>query len=497
MSDDENNNDKTYDWSALYDAEGNIYYHNERTDETTWELPEGEKFNPPEKDFEEIKAKENEGSWEKHVDDDSGNVFYYHTGTEVTTWERPDGYQSEGEADDEMDVKQEEDEKKEESTNNDNKEDPSDQQVKQEEPEDEGPPLPSSPIGGPDGDDEEDEEKLPSSPIGGPDDDDDDEDDNPNAEEEPRRAGDWVEHEDDTGNKYYHNEKTDETTWDRPPEFDQMATDGEDEKRAGLSSPKHGLDEDDGDGNQQDKDDEEPRRAGDWLEHEDDEGNKYYHNEKTGETTWDRPEEFDKLDSSGDAAAEPLSSPKHGLDESNNKEEEEGEPRRAGDWLEHEDDEGRKYYHNLVTDEVTWERPEEFDKLDSGDDKAALASSAPIDGQPSKAGKWEKLIDPETGREYYYNGEVTQWEEPDDFEETADDVKDEPMSGISPQRSPSPMEMEEEKQAKEEEKEPEPEIDPAVKKVKDAEEALNKPDSVMEPGTCLLFKLLFWLAEAE
>lgn len=32
------------------------------------------------------------------------------------------------------------------------------------------------------------------------------------------------------------------------------------------------------------------------------------------------------------------------------------------------------------------------------------------------------------------------------------------------------------------EPEPEPEIDPAVKRVMDAEEALGKADSVMEPG---------------
>ncbi|KAG7365368.1 TH1 protein [Nitzschia inconspicua] len=46
------------------------------------------------------------------------------------------------------------------------------------------------------------------------------------AEEDPPMAGDWVEYKDDEGRAYYFNTVSQETTWDRPPEFDAIENDG-------------------------------------------------------------------------------------------------------------------------------------------------------------------------------------------------------------------------------------------------------------------------------
>lgn len=452
MSDDEK---KQHDWSALYDAEGNIYYHNSVTDETSWDEPEH--FNPPEKDFEEIKAAEQEGKWEKHEDDD-GKVFYYNTATEVTSWDKPDGYQE-----DEGEGKQKEDE-----------------------PEAGESSLPSSPVAG--GADEEGE--MPSSPVGEP-----GGDDGEDKEKESKEAGtggDWERHKNEDGKEYFYNAATEETTWDPPEGFKEATAKDEDKDQ-----------EEKKDGNE---------KKGAWEKVTDDDGKEYYYNPVTEETAWDRPEGFEES-----------------KDEDKSKEEkEDGKEATKGTWEKVTDDDGKEYYYNSVTEETSWDRPEGFQEATAKDEDKK-------DGDDGKKGDWEKLTD-EEGREYYYNAtkDVTQWDKPDDFVEDSssspkpdsqqkagqsggqwdkyeddegrtyyynatsgetqweapedyvdqDEKKadeDDEFQG-SPTRSPSPSAMSVDKEEKVKEEEPEPEIDPAVKRVMDAEEALNKPDSVLEPG---------------
>lgn len=72
-----------------------------------------------------------------------------------------------------------------------------------------------------------------------------------------------------------------------------------------------------------------------WQEHEDNEGRKYYYNERTGVTTWEKPVKVK--------------------------------------WTAYETDDGKVYYYNEVTGESTWEIPTEYETQEKvgliGDEK--------------------------------------------------------------------------------------------------------------------------------
>ena len=69
-------------WSAFYDDEGRLYYHNSETGESSWEPPE-EGFHPP--------PPPSNASWVAYQDDE-GRTYYFNTETEETQWEKPEGF---------------------------------------------------------------------------------------------------------------------------------------------------------------------------------------------------------------------------------------------------------------------------------------------------------------------------------------------------------------------------------------------------------------------
>ena len=106
--------------------------------------------------------------------------------------------------------------------------------------------------------------------------------------------------------------------------------------------------------------------AENWVRHEDEQGNAYWYNEETYETSWTDPAR-DAGDESGDLLP---------------------------GWVELDDGEGGKYYHNEASGDTSWERP-----------SAAVEATLP-------AG-WYAVSTPE-GEAYYHNEETgeTSWDVP-------------------------------------------------------------------------------------
>ena len=146
----------------------------------------------------------------------------------------------------------------------------------------------------------------------------------------------WTEHvstTSDPGKKYYFNEKTGETIWERP-------TNNKSEEKIDLptvSDTSQSKDENEN----ENKDENNDELAEGWTEHvstSSDPGKKYYFNEKTGETVWEKPLKTSKKQTT--------------------------EEKEESEWTEHVStisDPGKKYYFNEKTGETVWEKPPGFD----------------------------------------------------------------------------------------------------------------------------------------
>jgi len=79
---------------------------------------------------------------------------------------------------------------------------------------------------------------------------------------------------------------------------------------------------------------------------------------------------------------------------------------KASDWTEHKLPDGRTYYHNKITNQSVWEKPEE---LLTADEKAK--GTCP----------WKEYFS-DTGKKYYYNSQTRQsvWEIPPEYQEWLD-----------------------------------------------------------------------------
>lgn len=64
------------DWEKIEDEDGNVYYYNSVTQETSWTNPELES---------------GEDEWEEFTTDE-GEKYYYNSKTQETTWEKPQGF---------------------------------------------------------------------------------------------------------------------------------------------------------------------------------------------------------------------------------------------------------------------------------------------------------------------------------------------------------------------------------------------------------------------
>lgn len=138
----------------------------------------------------------------------------------------------------------------------------------------------------------------------------------------------------------------------------------------------------------------------DWLEQTDDAGNLYYYNLKTGESSWEAPEGYVKLEV------------------------------RDG-WVEQQDEEGNIYYYNVNSGESSWEAPPAFqppptETEEEPYEEERVGDNQEIEGDPvtdkvqeksEDLPKWSKIYDSSHGA-FYYHDNVTgecQWELPEDY----------------------------------------------------------------------------------
>ena len=183
---------------------------------------------------------------------------------------------------------------------------------------------------------------------------------------------DWKEVSSADGRTYYHNQRTNETAWERPAEMDPppaaAAPAPERRRQRRVDAPdSHPASSHMG---------EAPSRTGDahaflsaldpvvasapppvapapathWREVSSADGRTYYHNQRTNETAWQRPAEMDppRPPSSPPPPPPPPPPPMAPMPP-------------PSDWKEVRSSDGRTYYHNQRTNETAWQRPAELD----------------------------------------------------------------------------------------------------------------------------------------
>jgi hypothetical protein len=267
-----------------------------------------------------------------------------------------------------------------------------------------------------------------------------------------------------------------------------MSGENDDQERAGVT-----------DGEQQ------QAEVHEWSAFYDADGSLYYYNASSGESSWEAPEIFnppppregEEQQEEGDsdlqqqelpdAQEQPsaededppedggLASPKHGLTDS-------PEPEGQGDggadgseaaWVAYKDDEGREYFFNTVTNETTWEQPETFvrapeEEAEEEEDEFVGGRTPPGEDDDDDDGSTRaESLSPDRPSSPIPMDEYI----PTDEEEGEDDTG----AGATPD------DRDEDEQAAEREPKEET-INPAVKRLQDAEAALNTPDAIMEPG---------------
>jgi hypothetical protein len=494
---------------------GEVYYYHSESGEVSWERPTNgvagtfgheasEEISFETKPIDEDDEKLPEG-WIESKDSSSGEVYYYHAESGETSWERPSSteemkrslelsmVEEEDNETDELDDAKDSEEIENLSAPDPlpefwvESEDPSSgktfyynsltQEVSWKRPTaDESSEAPESKVTGKLEDEFEhisgEDEIKESESTGSP--------------ELPLPEG-WIESTDPTsGETYYYNVETEETSWERPvgsslpfeenePEIETNeeqtgdgAVDLPDASYAEQSEIANGEDEP-----------ADSEISSSWIKVENDSGDKpYYYNPKTGDTSWEKPDDVEIDETQAEEADDP------------NQEQIEGDLNDNGDlldgWVEVVDPtSGDCYWYNHETQETTWEKPSkpvdvvnevayEGDEIDSDgkevavnvddnirDDWVDVDVQDPIPEDETDYSRdgddevdqqtldlpdgWVESVDPSSGETFYWNENTnkTSWERPTENEPSTSSVDVAPALQNTTSQGPQSMPMNE------------------------------------------------------
>lgn len=177
-----------------------------------------------------------------------------------------------------------------------------------------------------------------------------------------------------------------------------------------------------------------------WSAFYDDEGRIYYFNKKSGESSWDAPSQFNPppMDASEKTPEKALESTSNSDTADNTLKE-----KNQSNWVAYHDDDGREYYFNSVTEETTWEKPVEFQKYTYSEKSpvGALVANTRT-SEPESSDRDPEKIEDDKSSERFSSKEET------DIQLEATEVE--------PGTTADQQEL--------------------------AEQALNRPDAILEPG---------------
>ena len=249
-----------------------------------------------------------------------------------------------------------------------------------------------------------------------------------------RLNGGWVKYEDpESGHPYYYNETSQESTYDRPENFETNANPfGTASSSASSVPPPTVLNV------KRDKDQLPVEKLNNYSKYIDPEtSTAYYYNADTDESTYTRPEGFN-------TAADPFASkrkadimPPAAILSSTRSAKQKPTERLNGGWVKYEDPEsGHPYYYNETSQESTYDRPENFETSANpfGTPSSSSTSKLPPPGVLSVRrdedqlpveklnNGYVKYIDPETSTAYYYNADTDEstYTRPEGFKTAAD-----------------------------------------------------------------------------